>query len=221
MTLIRSNPAFKQERNAWFHKHFNSKDKALAEIAAIFRAVDLEANASNEMTGGHINAEELYLKVLCQINDDDPAVCEKMDMKWLMQEMDNLLFRYPPDLFSGETASVLSRLKQGEASLSLLSNTAFVKGKVLRRVLDDLGLAIFFDFQLYSDEEGWSKPNSKFFRLMTDEVMARRMDVRLSEIVHVGDNPGADIVGAKAIGIDGHLINSNDNSISTLLEQPA
>jgi putative hydrolase of the HAD superfamily len=135
--------------------------------------------------------------------------------------MDNLLFRHPPGLFSIETAAVLMRLKQDGASLSLLSNTAFVRGRVLRKVLDDLGLAPLFDFQLYSDEEGWSKPNSKLFRLMADKVMARRTDIRLSEIIHVGDNPEADMAGAAAIGIGSHLINSNDKPISSLLEQPA
>jgi putative hydrolase of the HAD superfamily len=221
MTLIRSNPAFKQERNAFFHKHFNRKKKAPAEIAAIFRRVDLDANASNEKTGGHIDAEKLYLMVLGNMNDGDREDLEEIDMNWLMGEMDNLVFRHPPALFSGGTASVLSRLKQDDASLSLLSNTAFIKGKILRKILHDLGLAGFFDFQFYSDEEGWSKPNSKFFRLMTDKVMSRRMDISLSEIVHVGDNPEADIAGAAAIGIKSHLINSNDKPISSLLEQPA
>ena len=37
------------------------------------------------------------------------------------------------------------------------------------------------------------------------------------EVIHVGDNPHADVRGAEAMGINSMLINSNNLSISNLL----
>ncbi len=90
--------------------------------------------------------------------------------------------------------------------------------------MDGLGLAGFFDFQLYSDEEGLSKPNKQLFGLMLGKIAAVRQDsgkkaIGLKEIIHIGDNEKADIGGANAIGISSLLINSNGKGIKCLLEQ--
>jgi putative hydrolase of the HAD superfamily len=42
-------------------------------------------------------------------------------------------------------------------------------------------------------------------------------EINLNNIIHVGDNPHADVGGAQAIGINSMLINSNNKSILTLL----
>ena len=51
LTLIKSNPAYKPERAGIFYRDYNSLNKSLEEIAAIFRQVDLMCNAINEKTG--------------------------------------------------------------------------------------------------------------------------------------------------------------------------
>jgi putative hydrolase of the HAD superfamily len=226
MTLIRSNPSFKQERTKFFYDHFNHKKKSKEEILAVFRRVDMLANALNERTGNSIGSEELHLMVVSAINDDDNSVFRDLDPAKLYEEMEALQMRYPPIFFCDDTPKVLSRLKQqdGETGFSLMSNTAFTKGKSLRKILDRLGLEGFFDFQLYSDEEGWSKPNERLFRLMLDRIAGVRNAkgkeaIGLKEIVHVGDNERADIGGANAIGISGVLINSNGKTILDLIDQ--
>jgi len=77
----------------------------------------------------------------------------------------------------------------------------------------------FFDFQLYSDETGMSKPNEKMFRLMLENVATVRNDtaIPLSNIIHIGDNVKADINGAQVTGIRTLLVNSNNQCISSLL----
>jgi putative hydrolase of the HAD superfamily len=225
MTLIRSNPSFKEERTRFFYDHFNHKKKSKEEILAVFRRVDLLANALNERTGNSLGSEELHLMVISAINDDDHSVFRDLDPEKLYDEIEALQMRYPPVFFSEDTPKVLRRLKQnGDTGFSLMSNTAFTKGKSLRRILDRLGLEGFFDFQLYSDEEGWSKPNKKLFRLMLDRVAEGRKAkgkeaIGLKEIVHVGDNERADIGGANAIGISSILINSNGKTILDLIDQ--
>ena len=71
LTLIKSNPAYKQERTRYFYQRFNTKHKNLAEIAVIFRQVDLMVNAINERTGKNVDADEMYLMIISMINDYD------------------------------------------------------------------------------------------------------------------------------------------------------
>ncbi|MFY0255230.1 HAD family hydrolase [Chitinophaga sp. 30R24] len=219
LTLIKSNPLFKQERTRFFFEHFNHRDKTIAEVGTIFRQVDLMCNAINEKTGGNIDAEEMYLMVISKMNDHRYSFHD-LDLAELYQEMEKLVLQYPPTRYCSATLPVLQQLKATAGStFSLLSNTAFIKGRTLRLVLQQLELAPFFDFQLYSDETGMSKPNEKMFRLMLDTAAANRSTsiTDLNKVIHIGDNIRADIDGAHRAGIRTLLINSNHTCISSLL----
>lgn len=124
-----------------------------------------------------------------------------------------------PLLYCSECIDVLSRLRESDLStVSILSNTGFIKGKTLRKVLKHLNLDSLLDFQLYSDEFRLSKPNREFFQLMLDTIdQKKHPQIELKQIIHIGDNPIADVRGAEAIGINSLLINSNHLSISHLL----
>jgi putative hydrolase of the HAD superfamily len=220
MTLIKSNPAFKLERTKFFYNHFNTRNKSLEEVGFIFRQIDVMCNSINEKTGGNIDAEEMYLMVISAVNDYHYSL-QDVNLPELYSEMEQLVFKYLPVAYSEETAKVLQQLKQksGNSSFSLLSNTAFIKGSTLRTVLERIELDHYFDFQLYSDETGISKPNQQLFKMMVDAIMERRYPdkIKLEEIVHIGDNPKADIWGAETAGISSILINSNNLTISSLL----
>lgn len=218
LTLIKSNPLFKRERTRFFYNHFNQHQKTLEEVGRIFRKVDLMCNAINEKTGGNIDAEEMYLMVISEINDYDNAF-GNIDLPGLYLEMEALVLKYLPVIYCSATVKILNRIKEHpDSTISLLSNTAFIKGSTLRRVLQELELAPFFDFQLYSDETGMSKPNEKVFRLMLENITAVRKDeaTALNSIIHIGDNVRADINGANVVGIRTLLINSNNQCISSL-----
>lgn len=218
LTLIKSNPVFKQERTAYFFTEFNSKKKSIAEIATIFRQVDLMVNAINEKTGKNVDADEMYLMVISMINDFTFNF-KQLDTEQLYADMENLLFDHMPVLYCDECLPVLSHLKkQNLSSINILSNTGFIKGKTLRKVLTHLGIDEFIDFQLYSDEVRMSKPNIGFFQLMLDSIdKQKHPELSLNDIIHIGDNPIADVDGARSIGINSLLINSNNLSISHLL----
>lgn len=217
LTLIRSNPDFKQERARIFQASYNPLKKTLDEVLAVFRQVDLMVNSINERTGKNIDAEEMYLLVVSILNDYDPGF-GSIDPYRLYLEMEVLLFNYLPVVYCEHTPAVLDKLKSnGVSTLSLLSNTGFIKGSTLRKVLEQIGLAQYLDFQLYSDEERLSKPNPAFFRLMMDRIDRKKhAELDLSEILHVGDNPAADIDGAAQTGIQSLLINSNHQKITCL-----
>ncbi|HEX8461815.1 MAG TPA: HAD family hydrolase [Segetibacter sp.] len=220
MTLIKSNPAFKQERTKFFHNNFNTRGTALEEVGLVFRQIDVMCNAINEKTGGNMAAEEMYLMVISTINDYHYPL-QEVNLTALYADMEELVLKYLPVTYSNETAKVLHELKQKApaSTFSLLSNTAFIKGSTLRKVLKRLELDQYFDFQLYSDEIGMSKPNATLFKLMIEAILEKRGldNMDLKEILHIGDNPKADIWGAEKAGVSSLLINSNNLTISTLL----
>lgn len=217
LTLIKSNPTFKLERTRYFYDNFNTAKKTIEEVAHIFRQVDLMVNAINEKTGKNIDAEEMYLMVISIINDFSTEF-QDIDVDKLYDDMEVLLFNNMPLLYSSESISVLNKLKEtNQSTISILSNTGFIKGRTLRMVLKHLKLDSFIDFQMYSDEVRLSKPNLSFFQLMLDTIdRDKHADISLNEIIHVGDNPLADIRGAEAVGINSLLINSNHLTISSL-----
>lgn len=220
MTLIRSNPSFKKERAAFFYSNFNTAGKTIGEIGQIFRHIDLMCNSINEKTGGNIDSEEMYLMVIYEINDRKDCFPD-IDLKWLYAEMEQLVMKHMPVTYGSETLDTLNKIKdQADTTISLLSNTAFIKGITLRKVLKEIELDQYFDFQLYSDESGMSKPNSRFFRQMVDQVEKHRKErkIELNQIIHVGDNHQADILGAEAIGIQSLLVNSNEHTLSSLVQ---
>ena len=220
LTIIKSNPIFKKERAIFFHKNFNFNNQSLEFIEKVFRNVDLMCNAINEKTGGNIDSEEMYLMVLYQINNSYNCF-QNIDLTDLYLKIELLVFEYSPILFDKNTFSVLEKLKQNnDVSLNILSNTAFIKGSTLKIILDNLNVSQYFDFQIYSDEVGFSKPNPKLFSLLTDEIKQCRKDLILTknQIMHIGDNEIADIQGAKTAGLETFLINSNNKNILNILD---
>jgi putative hydrolase of the HAD superfamily len=218
MTLIKSNPLFKEERAKYFFQKHNKNQKTLEDIKNIFRKIDLVCTAISEKTGSHLASEDLYLMVLHEIAGDF-TYFKDINLKELESEMEEIVWRYSPELFSTVTLKSLEELKEKTgASFSLLSNTAFIKGKTLRIVLAKLGLGAFFEFQLYSDEAGMSKPCLAFFNQMIQQAQSihKQDGLSLQEILHVGDNPVADAKGAQDSGIACFLINSNGKTISDL-----
>lgn len=220
LTIIKSNPIFKKERAIYFHKNYNYNNKSLEFVEKAFRNVDLMCNAINEKTGGNIDAEEMYLMVIHQINDSS-IFFNDLNLSELYSKMELLFFKYSPILFDENTIVILEKLKQNsDNSLNILSNTAFIKGSTLKQLLNKLNISKYFDFQIYSDEAGFSKPNAKIFDLLIEKINAHRKNIELSkhQIMHVGDNEIADIKGAKIAGLETFLINSNNKNILNILD---
>lgn len=102
---------------------------------------------------------------------------------------------YPPALNPG-VAEAVRGLAAGGVRLGIISNTGRTPGIVLRRVLERHGLLDFFGAVSYSDEVGVRKPDPEIFR-----VTLERAGSEPAEAAHVGDNPVADVQGARGIGM--------------------
>jgi putative hydrolase of the HAD superfamily len=93
-------------------------------------------------------------------------------------------------------AETVHALRARGLALGVISNTGRTPGRVLRRLLADAGLLGCFDVLAFSDEAGVRKPAAAIFHRVLDHV-----GVEPAAAVHVGDDPVADVAGARAVGM--------------------
>jgi len=92
-----------------------------------------------------------------------------------------------------ETINTIKNLKY---KIGLISNVGRTPGRVIRVYLRNYDLLDKFDTVSFSDEIGFRKPHEKIF-LQT----LSKLRVSANEAMHVGDDPYADIYGAKKAGM--------------------
>jgi putative hydrolase of the HAD superfamily len=212
LTLIRSQPGFKPLRDELFARHFGIP-RPLPEITAAFRHFDQLFNLINEKAGGNVHYTEMLYVILDYLGvsiDQIPA--DAMDSYYRKMEM--LFFENHPVLIDPHTIAVLDALKEKGCTINILSNTGFILGSTLRQLLTMLGIADYFSFQLYSDEIGNSKPSPMVYERVLGETRKIR-PVDKEEVLHVGDNPVADLGGARGFGFRSVLLDK-DNTLRNL-----
>jgi putative hydrolase of the HAD superfamily len=114
----------------------------------------------------------------------------------LLQGYGDPVLRFPPVLCPGAATAVRALAARGVA-LGVVSNTGRTPGAVLRRYLERQGLASHFHVLSFSDEVGVRKPEAEIFRRTLGKLGA----VAPEEVAHIGDNPNADVEGARALGL--------------------
>lgn len=217
-TLIKSNPKFKSERAKYIFEKYN-ENKTLTVIESIIREVDLACNFANESFGKNIDSEEMYGLVLYKIFDGN-SIVNKIDIKEMYKNIEELFFTFPPDFFSTDTFFILNEIKKKKKkTMSILSNTAFVKGESLKLLLSEiLKISNCFNFQIYSDELNLSKPNPEIYSILYQEVLKNSPQLNKQSILHIGDNVLADYNGAQNFGLNAYQVNSNSKTIQDLFE---
>ena len=203
LTLIKSNPLFKPARIDYFFENYNFSKKNKIEIKKIFRKVDLMCNLINEKVGKNVDAMEMYLIVLYLLDEKDHDI-DAIEMAELYQQMEELVLENIPILLNQNIRPTLMKIREQGATTSILSNTGFIKGTTLRKVLTKLKILDLFDFVIFSDEIDMSKPNDKIYELLYNEVkvLKKSNSIKKEKIVHIGDNYTADYLGAKDFGFN-------------------
>ena len=114
------------------------------------------------------------------------------------------ILNHPPQLLPGvrEGLAFLS----AHAPLSLISDTAFSPGRILRRLMERDGILDHFSNLIFSDETGVAKPHPEAFRRAIEPLGGRPDDA-----VHIGDIERTDIAGAKGIGMRAILYRSAEH----------
>lgn len=203
LTLIKSNPDFKSKRNLLFKDYFEI-DFPIEKVAEVIRYYDVLCNNTNEKTGLNIATFEIYYLILNALKVEIEAI-EIDKLAHFYQETELLFMLYKPDLIYPKIQFLLAEMIAQEKSISILSNTAFIKGSTLRKLMVYYELKDLFSFQIYSDETGFSKPNQKMFQLVFDKIRENKI-IQKTEVVHIGDNIKADYNGAIEFGFNALLI---------------
>jgi 2-haloalkanoic acid dehalogenase type II len=100
-----------------------------------------------------------------------------------------------------ESMEVLGELKQ-DYRLGMISNTFHQSFQPLREKFE---LDSYFEYIIPSYEVGLIKPNPKIFMLALE-----KFEVRPDEAIMVGDNWNDDVLGARAVGMRGILIDRSN-----------
>ncbi len=104
-----------------------------------------------------------------------------------------------------EVGEVLAQLSGAGVRLGLISNI-WISGPIVREHLDMLGLLRPFESVVLSSEVGLIKPHRLLF-----DVALSQLGVAPGEAWYVGDNPHADVAGAKAAGMGAVLVQRPDD----------
>lgn len=203
LTLIRSNPQFKIERNRLFRDFFKI-EKSIEEVSTVIRKYDVLTNYINERVGKNFDTLEIYFLILAALDVDLNAIeMKEFDEFYALTEL--LLLTHKPLLLDEKFPQKLEALHNQGKSMNILSNTAFIKGSSLRKILQHYDMEAYFSFQIYSDEAGFSKPNNRIYQLAYDEIVKIKA-MEKKDIIHVGDNRISDFDGAKKFGFNAYLM---------------
>ena len=108
----------------------------------------------------------------------------------------------PPDAMP-DSVPVLERLAR-RYKLCIVSDAIVSPGSCLRRLLENHGLAKFFNGFAFSDEVGHSKPHRSMF-----ESAAGQLGVEISEMLHIGDRDHNDVKGPQQLGMKAILFTAS------------
>ncbi len=202
LTLIKSHPEFKTKRVELFGSFFTI-DKSLEEITKTVKYYDDLCNSINEVIGGNIDTYEIYLLILAALNIDLTTI-SKEKLNAFYQKSETLFLEYKPVVIFKNLHQFFEELKNQDKTISILSNTGFIKGTTMRKFLVEENLDQYIDFHIYSDEINCSKPNPLVFQEVKNKLKNRNLS--MNQILHIGDNPIADYKGAKDFGFNAHLL---------------
>ncbi|MCZ8284931.1 MAG: HAD family hydrolase, partial [Bacteroidia bacterium] len=87
---------------------------------------DLRFNAINEASGKNIDADEMVLIILCDLDVNVKNITSAM-LEDYYQTMEKLFFEFHPLLYEEKLIAYLTALTKQGITLSLLSNTGFIK----------------------------------------------------------------------------------------------
>ena len=108
----------------------------------------------------------------------------------------------PPDAMP-DAVPVLERLAR-RYKLCIVSDAIVSPGSCLRRLLENHGLAKFFNGFAFSDEVGHSKPHCSMF-----ESAVGQLGVEISEMLHIGDRDHNDVKGPQQLGMKAILFTAS------------
>jgi putative hydrolase of the HAD superfamily len=169
-------------------------DYETAGIATAFKQADAEH--------GRIHTEGLDIsargRTVLYLRHLDESLGECIDEEGWHALDDAVLtqaLKLPPAAFTG-AAQALDDVKALGLPIGLVSNAGTTPGFVLREILDRLGLLVYFDATIFSDEVEVAKPAPAIFERALEEFGCPP-----EAAAFVGDQPVLDVLGSRSAGI--------------------
>jgi putative hydrolase of the HAD superfamily len=210
LTLIKSHPEFKERRAKFLRKEFNPFGYSAKKIMEIVQTVDKVSDRLNEINGLKVPTEWMYRRILQKLGYDLNCLTEDVYTE-IKLKVNELFMNYPPDFLNASIQPMLHSLKKEGYTLNISSNTGFIEGTTISATLKYLNVSEHFDFCIFSDEIGLSKPSHEFF-----EKVFERTGFKKLEVLHVGDNFKADYEGALKYGFKALHINNLQYTIDDI-----
>jgi putative hydrolase of the HAD superfamily len=162
-------------------------------LAADLFAAELRVKRRMERPGPDPDAGRLYYeRVLREAGYSAPVSAEVWKAVIAEHHRYHFWHLVPPGV-----SEALARLHAAGLRLAVVSNST----GIARQLLEDVGLAPLFHTIVDSQVEGIEKPHPEIFR----RAIAR-LDVKSERAIHVGDLYHVDVLGARAAGVAGVLI---------------
>jgi len=152
--------------------------------------------------------DDHFLFMLSCIDSRLPWKLKREDLGRLRKYYAEAIMQMPPVLLP-HAREALEYLADRGYRIGLISNTGRTPGEVLRRLLDQLGIARYFDVMTFSNEVLVRKPEKQIF---LHTVKGLNTLPRLT--LHIGDDPEADLAGALNAGMNALLVDAHRDSRS-------
>ncbi len=204
-TLLGSDPAFKPARNAMLRDavapHVPSD-----EFDAAMRQADRDVDDVCVRDGIDIGFSGRIEATLSALGLPDGDLATRLPELYAAQEA--LALAHPPRPLHVELPAAVSALP---VPVVLTSNTGMLPGELMRKLLALAGFGAVTG--VFSNELGVAKPHPRMF-----EAACGVLGIPAAEVLHVGDNPDADVAGAQAAGMTAALVRPDGVSTLAVLE---
>ena len=152
----------------------------------------------------------MYRRILLKLGNEPKSVSDNLIDK-IKLKVDDLFMNFQPQFLNSSVQPMLQLLKNEGYKLSISSNTGFIEGNTIIATLQNLNISGYFDFCIFSDEIGASKPSTGFFDKVFEQIVAEK-----EEVLHVGDNLKADYEGALKFGFKAYHISNQQYTLNDI-----
>jgi FMN phosphatase YigB (HAD superfamily) len=201
-TLLNAKSGFTWPRLEIIFRYLGLLDLGQDAIMASYKKAEKALNLLAEQTGYDTGMAERIEFMLKDLDISGVAVPDDEAIGILQRESGRIrmLPAFRPTLTEPDLLETLRGLKDAGYRLGTLSNTGMGDCRMVKPILERLGLAELMNVMLFSCEDGRAKPNKGLFH-----HMAEQFGVKPHEVMHIGDNVDADYVGAILAGLNAVL----------------
>ena len=191
-TIAFSNEKFKNERVNIIKKYTAGN---ASEIQLAFGKVGKDYNVKMESENYISSPFTLYKDVLRQLKISDQY------HQVIFDDILAAFLIYPP-IVSEHFKSFIQKTTTNKITYSITSNTAFVPGETILKIIKNDEYLSKFIFCLFSDNVKCAKPHPSIYQLVYNNLDT----INKGQILHIGDNRNSDYYGAINFGFKSSFV---------------